>query len=164
MPLRKMASIVAAAVLNGLPNIDCSHEGVLIYGFHTIIRGGRNTLEEFSLNVANACSGMRILRTFVALGVAMAYLEYRPWFHRLVLLASTVPIAVFCNMLRVLITGIFHVYFSQELSSGTPHMLLGMAMLIVAFGLYGLLAWIMNRIYVEETKQAEGILTVGQRK
>jgi len=164
MPLRKMSSIVASAVLNGLPNIDCSHEGVLIHGVHTIMQGGRNTLEEFSLNVANACSGMRILRTFVALGVAMAYLEYRPWSHRAVLLISTIPIAVFCNMLRVLITGIFHVYFSHELSSGTPHMLLGMAMLIVAFGLYGLLAWIMNRIYVEETEQAEGILVVNRGK
>ena len=162
MPLREMAAIVASAVLNGLPNIDCSHQGVVIYGFHTILEGGKSTLKEFRLDVANACSGMRILRTFVALGVAMAYLEYRPWFHRLVLLASTIPIAVFCNMLRVLITGIFHVYFSEELSSGTPHMLLGMAMLIVAFGLYGFLAWIMNRIYVEETEQSEGILTVQQ--
>ncbi len=158
MPLRRMASVVAAAVLNGLPHIDCTSEGVLIHGIHTTMNGS----EEFSLNVANACSGMRILRTFVALGVAMAYLEYRPWIHRAVLLASTVPIAVFCNMLRVLITGILHVYFSHELSSGTPHMLLGMAMLIVAFGLYGLLAWIMNRIYMEEEEQAEGILTVGQ--
>jgi len=164
MPMRKLASLVASAILNGLPNIDCSHEGVLIHGVHTIIQGGRSTLEDFSLNVANACSGMRILRTFVALGVAMAYLEYRPWGHRMALLLSTIPIAVFCNMLRVLITGIFHVYFSEELSSGTPHMLLGMAMLIVAFGLYGLLAWIMNRIYVEDTEQVEGILVVNRGK
>jgi exosortase len=162
MPLRELSSLVAAAVLNGLPNIDCSHQGVLIHGVHTIMQGGQITPKDFSLNVAEACSGMRILRTFVALGVAMAYLEYRPWIHRAVLLASTIPIAVFCNMLRVLITGILHVYFSQELTRGTPHMLLGMAMLIVAFGLYGFLAWIMNRIYVEEKEQAEGILTVGQ--
>lgn len=160
MPLRKLASIVASAILNGLPNVECSHEGVLIHGTHAVLVGGLTTLKEFSLNVAEACSGMRILRTFVALGVAMAYLEYRPWLHRLVLLASTIPIAVFCNVLRVLITGIFHIYFSHELSSGTPHMLLGMAMLIVAFGLYGLLAWIMNRVYVEEAEQTEDILVV----
>lgn len=160
MPLRKLASAVASVILNGLPNIDCSHEGVLIHGTRMILAGGKSTLKEFSLNVAEACSGMRILRTFVALGVAMAYLEYRPWAHRLVLLLSTIPIAVFCNMLRVLITGILHVYFGHELSGGTPHMLLGMAMLIVAFGLYGVLAWIMSRIYIQEAEETKGILVV----
>ena len=154
MPLRKLASVVASAVLNSLPHIDCKHEGVVIHGLY------QSTHKPFSLNVAEACSGMRLLRTFIALGVAMAYLEYRPWLHRLVLLASTIPIAVFCNMLRVLITGVFHVYLGQEMSSGTPHMLLGMAMLLVAFGFYGLLAWIMNRIFVEETEEVSGILTV----
>jgi len=158
MPLRKLASVVASAILNGLPYITCSHEGVVIHGFYS--KAG----ETFSLNVAEACSGMRILRTFIALGVAMAYLEYRPWIHRVVLLASTIPIAVFCNMLRVLITGIIHVYLSHEMSSGTPHMILGMVMLVVAFGLYGLLAWIMNRIYVEESEQTEGVLVVEKGK
>ena len=164
MPLRKMASVVASAILNGLPSIDCSHEGVVIHGVHRVIEGGSTAHKDFSLNVAEACSGMRILRTFIALGVAMAYLEYRPWIHRVVLLASTLPIAVFCNMLRVLITGIFHVYLGHEMSSGTPHMLLGMAMLVVAFGLYGLLAWLMNRLYVEESEQTEGVLVVEKGK
>ena len=163
-PLREMASLVASAILNGLPNIDCTHEGVVIHGVHTISQGGSTALKDFSLNVAEACSGMRILRTFIALGVAMAYLEYRPWIHRVVLLVSTIPIAVFCNMLRVLITGIFHVYLGHEMSSGAPHMLLGMAMLVVAFGLYGLLAWIMNRLYVQESEQTEGVLVVEKGK
>lgn len=151
-PMREVASLVAAVILNGLPDINAEAAGVLIHG--------TRHSESFSLNVAEACSGMRLLRAFLALGVAMAYLEYRPLAHRLVLLASTIPIAVFCNMLRVLITGLIHIYVGPQYATGMLHTLLGMVMLAVAFGLYGLLAWLMNRIFVEED---EGdVLVVGQ--
>ena len=150
MPMRRWASLAAAVILNTFSDIHCEASGVLIHGVH----GG----EPFSLNVAEACSGMRLLMSFLALGVAMAYLEYRPWIHRLVLLVSTIPIAIFCNMLRVLLTGLIYVYLDPELTKGNPHALLGMAMLAVAFGLYGLLAWILNRIYMQE--DTEGVLIV----
>jgi exosortase len=149
-PMRELASLVAAVILNSFSSIQCEATGVVIHGIHAG--------EVFNLNVAEACSGMRLLMAFLALGVAMAYLEYRPWIHRLVLLVSTVPIAIFCNMLRVLLTGLIYIYINPDWTKGTPHTVLGMAMLGVAFGLYGLLAWVMNRIYVEES--TEGVLVV----
>lgn len=97
----------------------------------------------------------------MALGVAMAYLEYRPMIHRLVLLLSTVPIAVFCNMLRVLLTGLVHIYIGPEYARGTLHTVMGMVMLIVAFGLYGVLAWIMSNVYVDEKKNKDVLVVKG---
>ncbi|MBN2376945.1 MAG: exosortase/archaeosortase family protein [Sedimentisphaerales bacterium] len=152
MPMREMASMVAAAILNMLPNIDCEATGVVIHGTHLG--------EDISLNVAEACSGMRLLRAFVALSVAMAYLEYRPILHRVILLVSSVPIAVFCNMLRVLLTGLIYIYVGKEYATGTLHSGLGILMLVVAFSLYGLITWVLNRIYVEEDHEEEGILVV----
>jgi len=142
MPMREMASEVAAVVLSALPNVDCSALGVVIHGMH----GG----EVLHLNVAEACSGMRLLMAFLALGVAMAYLEYRPALHRIILLCSTIPIAMFCNMIRVVITGMIYMYIGPEWAKGDVHALLGLVMLVVAFALYGLLAWIMSNIVVEE--------------
>jgi exosortase len=135
-----------------MPDIHANAAGVLIHGVHGT--------ESFSLNVAEACSGMRLLLAFLALGVAMAYLEYRPIIHRIILLASTIPIAIFCNILRVLITGFIHIYIGPEYASGLLHTLLGIVMLGVAFALYGLLAWIMNNLVVEE--DTGQILVVGQ--
>ncbi len=152
MPMREMASTVAAVILNFLPNIDCEAAGVVIHGTHLS--------EDFNLNVAEACSGMRLLRAFVALSVAMAYLEYRPILHRAVLLVSSVPIAIFCNMLRVLLTGLIYIYMGGEYATGTLHSGLGIAMLVVAFSLYGLITWVLNRIYVEEEPEDEGVLVV----
>jgi exosortase len=150
MPMREWASTVVATILNFFPGISCAEAGVLIHGTH---RG-----EVFDLNVAEACSGMRLLRTFVALGVAMAYLEYRPMMHRIVLLLSTVPIAIFGNILRVFITGIVYIFIGPEYAEGTLHMVLGLVTLMVAFGLYGLLAWVMNNLYVPGAADSGDVL------
>ena len=154
MPLRVLASTVAAAVLGLVPDLMCEASGVLIHGtYHG---------ETFSLNVAEACSGMRLLLAFVALGVAMAYLEYRPVVHRVVLLISTIPIAIFCNVLRVFVTGMVHIFIGPEYARGTLHTIMGMVMLGVAFALYGLLAWIMNRLVLEEDEGE--VLVIGQKE
>ncbi len=147
IPMRVLASAAAATILNLLPGLECEAANVLIHGTY---QG-----QPFDLNVAEACSGMRLLRTFVALGVAMAWLEYRPIVHRIILLVSTVPIAVFCNMLRVLLTGLIYIFIGPQWAQGTMHALLGMVMLLVAFGLYGGIAWVMNNLFVEEDEKDE---------
>lgn len=163
MPMRELASTVAAGVLNALPGISCEAMGVVISGAQRVAGAGVTGFgtDPFSLNVAEACSGMRLLLAFVALGVAMAYLEYRPILHRLILLFSTIPIAVFCNMLRVLLTGLIHIYIGAQYATGMLHTMLGMVMLAVAFGLYGLLAWIMSRIFLAEEEEGEVLLVGG---
>ena len=53
------------------------------------------------LTVAGACSGLHLLFAFVALGVMMAFIYRRPAWERLLIVGSSVPIAVFCNFVRV---------------------------------------------------------------
>lgn len=151
IPMREWASGAGAGILNLLPETFCEATGVIISGTHA----GKY----FQLEVAEACSGMRLLLAFVALGVAMAYLEYRPVIHRVVLLASTIPIAIFCNILRVLLTGLVYIFVGPQYAEGLLHTLLGLLMLGVAFGFYGLLAWIMNRLYLDEDEGE--VLVVG---
>ncbi len=86
---------------------------------------------------------------FVALGVAMAYLDERPLWHRLVMVASCVPVAVFCNAVRVTTTGLLYVYGYRDLARGTPHQLLGMATLLIALALFSLLRYVLSNLFVE---------------
>jgi len=51
--------------------------------------------------IAGPCSGLHLLFAFVALGVMMAFIYRRPVWERLLIVASSVPIAVFCNFVRV---------------------------------------------------------------
>jgi exosortase len=145
MPMRHLAASVATALLNLVVGMEATVNGVVI----DVIYKGRQL--EPSLNVAEACSGMRLLTAFLALGVAMAYLHYRPLWQRLVLLVSTIPIAIFCNIVRVTITGFIYVLIHPKYTQGIYHDVLGLMMLPLAFGLYGFLAWFMSSLFIESS-------------
>jgi len=144
MPMRHLAAAIATALLNLVSGMEATVSGVVI---DVIYKGQRL---EPSLNVAEACSGMRLLMAFLALGVAMAYLHHRPLWQRLVLLVSTIPIAIFCNIVRVTVTGFIYVLIHPKYTQGIYHDTLGLAMLPLAFGLYGFLAWFMSSLFIEE--------------
>jgi len=146
MPMRQLAATVATVLLNLVSGIEATASGVVI---DVLYKGQRL---DPALNVAEACSGMRLLMAFLALGVAMAYLHYRPIWQRLVLLATTIPIAILCNIVRVTVTGFIYVLIHPKYTQGIYHDMLGMAMLPLAFGLYGFLAWFMSSLFIEESK------------
>jgi exosortase len=144
MPMRFLAARVATVLLNLVRGLEATAHGVVI----DVIYKGQQL--EPALDVAEACSGMRLLMAFLALGVAMAYLHFRPIWQRFILLASTIPIAIFCNIVRVTVTGFIYILIHPKYAQGLYHDLLGMAMLPLAFGLYGFLAWFMSNLFVEE--------------
>lgn len=157
IPMRIWAATAATAILNLVPKLEATANGVIIDIVY------KNVHLEPGLDVAEACSGIRLLTTFLALGVAMAYLHYRPIWQRLVLLASTIPIAIICNIVRVTISGLIHVLIDPQYAQGIYHDLLGMAMLPLAFGLYGILAWFMANLFVESTEAKPLDVVVSRR-
>ena len=148
MPMRLLATQVTTFLLNLVSGLDATANGVVI----DVIYKGQHM--EPALNVAEACSGMRLLMAFLALGVAMAYLHYRPVWQRIVLLLSTIPIAIFCNIVRVTVTGFIYILLNPKYAQGVYHDILGLTMLPLAFGLYGFLAWFMSNLFVEEETKA----------
>ena len=102
-----------------------------------------------ALNVAEACSGLRMLIAFIALGAAVVYVFDRPWWSRGLLLALTIPIAVTVNALRVTIVGLLHLV-NPELSAGDFHLFIGMLMVIPAMGLFLLIGWILDHLIIHE--------------
>ena len=158
IPLRQIAASVATALLNLLHGVDATASGVVI---DIVYKGHRL---EPALDVAEACSGMRLMMAFLALGVAMAYLHYRPMWQRAVLLLSTVPIAVLCNIIRVTVTGFIYVLAEPRYTQGIYHDILGLAMLPLAFAFYGLLATFMSSLFVEEKEGPGGDNVIVRRR
>ena len=146
MPMRQIAAKIAGVLLDMVSQIETTVTGVII----EVIYKGQQIKP--SLNVAEACSGMRLLMAFLALGVAMAYLHYRPVWQRIILLACTIPIEIFCNIFRVTATGFIYVLIHPRYTQGIYHNALGMVMLPLAFGLYGFIAWFMSSVVTEETQ------------
>jgi exosortase/archaeosortase family protein len=89
----------------------------------------------------------------VTLGLAMAYLGQRPLWQRVIMVLSCIPIALFCNAIRVTTTGCIHVFEYKSLASGTPHELLGLAMLPIALGLFALVGYVLRNLFVEAVEE-----------
>ena len=140
-----------------LSDLEATASGVII----DVIYKGQH-LEP--LNVAEACSGMRLLMAFLALGVAMAYLHYRPLWQRIILLASTIPIAILCNILRVTVTGFIYVLIHPKYTQGIYHDVLGLGMLPLAFAMYGFLAWFMSSLFLEESEEITDDIVVRRKQ
>jgi exosortase len=114
------------------------------------MRGGTWITE--SLNVAEACSGLRMLMAFVALGVAWAFLRERSHWQRAAIVLMTVPIAVAVNVGRVTAVGLLYLY-NPQMAQGDFHVFVGLLMLIPAAGLFWLLGWIMDHIVIREEEK-----------
>ena len=101
---------------------------------------------DIQMFVAEACSGMRQLTGFLALTAAVAYLASRPWWYRLAVVASAIPIALTANVARVILTGYVMYFVDPQYASGTYHTLEGL--LMMGFGLSLLRAgcWVLDQI------------------
>ena len=102
------------------------------------------------LNVEEACSGMRLLMAFGALAVAISYLSDRAVWQRIVLIIFALPIALLCNMLRVVITGYLYHLGYPEYAKGLFHTFTGLLMLLPAGLIYIGLAKLMDLLVIEE--------------
>jgi exosortase/archaeosortase family protein len=78
-------------------------------------------------------------------------------------LASTVPIAIFCNIVRVTTTGFIYVLWDPKYAQGIYHDMLGIMMLPLAFGLYGLIAWFMASLFIDENQMVTEDIVFSKR-
>ena len=107
--------------------------GLVAIGIHTIREGNLLILPNCTLNVVEACSGIRSLLSLLAVVVAYAYLaEPRMW-KRLALVVATIPIAIATNGLRLVTTGVLSFYYGPTVDSGVLHSVLGLGFFALAF-------------------------------
>lgn len=102
-----------------------------------------------TMNVAEACSGLRMLMAFIALGTALAFITPRPWWHRVLMVGLAVPVAIVVNVGRVTAIGLLNLV-NPEYARGDFHTFVGLLMLIPAGGLILFIGWCANRIFIPE--------------
>ncbi len=84
------------------------------------------------LEVADACSGLRSIVSLLALGVTLAVLTQGKMSRKVLLVALTIPIAVFTNMMRVIITGYLAQHYGSAVAEGFFHDFAGMGVFLAA--------------------------------
>lgn len=124
--------------------------GINIYSISSSLHVTSRTGVDHGLEVAEACSGIKSLVGFLALGVAMAYLSDRMKWQRIVLVLAVLPVVVFWNIIRVSITVTMYYIDRPELGQKAMHSITGILIWVpVALTLWGI-SWVLNRVYVEE--------------
>ena len=108
MPLQLMASQCAAAILNGV-------------GVPAVRDGNVLTLSYITLEVVEACNGMRSLVTLAALVAVYAAMRELPLRRVALLLLVTVPVALAGNGLRVAATALLAGQMGADAARGAIH-------------------------------------------
>ncbi len=133
-PLQLIATDLAMKPLYWL-QIPALREGNIIH------------LSDTQLLVAEACSGLRSVMALGTLGVVFAYFFRRRWAERLILIVSTLPIAILVNAFRVGLSGVLTHHFGEEAAEGLIHMTEGFFTFGLAFGLLLLEAALLERLW-----------------
>lgn len=97
------------------------------------------------MNVAEACSGMRMVVAFYALAGAVALLGTREWWQRIALMLLAGPVAVLMNMVRVAVLGLL-MLVDPDLAAGDAHMVIGTILLFPSLLLFMGIVWALNKI------------------
>lgn len=154
-PLREWSSVAGATLMPMFMSGLYTQAQALVIDY-LVTSDVTSEVRTGQLNVEQACSGMRLLMSFFTIGLAMSYLGDRPMWQRLVMVVCCVPIAVFCNTIRVTLTGLAVVAERADLAQGTPHQLLGIAMLALSLGLFWLLGYVLSNLVVEVGDEPAG--------
>ena len=124
-----------------------------IMGFETVRVGNLITLESDGqtrpLDVAEACSGMKMLMAFLAMGTFIAWTGLPRLWQRVVLVALGLPIAIVVNILRITTQGILDTW-DAGLSVGAAHSTISMLWLIPALLLYLFFLWVLEAFAPED--------------
>jgi len=129
-PLKLLASKIAVRLI-GLFEMPVFLEGNVISLPHT------------TLEVVDACSGIRSLMTLITLAFLLAYIHHKKIWKRLVILAMAVPAAVMANAVRVATTGVLTQY-SLAWGHGPLHDFQGWLVFVASFAGLGLFSHLLK--------------------
>jgi len=71
---------------------ECSTYCLQTLGIAAVNEGNRIALGEINLDIVEACSGLRMLTIFGAIAVAITMVTDRPWWEKMIIVASAVPL------------------------------------------------------------------------
>jgi exosortase len=134
-PLQRVATVATANVLQTLGFVAEPDGNVLL------LRSGE-------LGVEEACSGLRMFVTFCALSTAVAFLGMRSTWQRVILVASALPLAMVCNVTRIVLTAVVFELYGPRAGDFVHNEVAGWLMILVALALLWVEMKVLGHLFV----------------
>ena len=139
-PLQLFAAELAVGILQWF-DLPVYREGNILH------------LPGLPLFVAEACSGLRSLMALISLGIVFAYFFRKGSAERVILVLSTIPIAILVNALRVALTSALALQIGSNATEGWFHEFQGIVTFGGALTLLTTEAWLLQRVWPRSKRE-----------
>ena len=114
--------------------VSSSAETMLSSAGYSVVRQGVTLyVDQYQLLVKDACAGLNSLFSLTAISLFYIYLRHNAsWRYALFLLLLVAPIAVFANIMRVIVLVLITHYWGEAAAQGFLHNSAGMLMFVIA--------------------------------
>jgi exosortase len=137
LPLQRIATNMSCWILHCL-------------GQPALGEGNTIWLNDFQLEVEQACSGLRIFMGIMALAYVYLVVFRRSWWERALLFLSVIPVALVANSVRIVITAFLHKFVSSDAAYKFTHDIAGWIMIPFAAGLFAFVLWYLDNLVSDE--------------
>lgn len=115
-------------------------------GYEVIQEGNIIHIGSASVEVAYACNGLRMITAFFVISGLVVLLVDRAWWEKLVILISSIPIALLCNTGRLTVTAVALTRLSGQFWDDVFHDFGGYAMMPLALAAVVGELWLLTKL------------------
>jgi exosortase len=130
-----------------------------LIGYKILQEGNIIHIGNSTVAIAEACNGLRMITAFFIISGLVVLLVNRAWWEKLIVLASSLPIALLCNTIRLTITAIFFTILEGEYWEKIFHDFGGYAMMPLALAAVVGELWLLAKLTIPPQIQEEIIVT-----
>jgi exosortase len=131
-------------------------------GYEVIQEGNVIHIGQATVAVAEACNGLRMITAFFVISGLVVLLVRRAWWEKLIVLVSSLPIALLCNTARLTITALAFTVLSGEHWEKIFHDFGGYAMMPLALAAVVTELWLLAKLTTLPLK--EEVVIIARRK
>ena len=121
-------------------------EVIRLFGISVYLEGNVIDLGNYKLQVVEACNGLRYLFPLITLGVIAAYFYNDSFWKKCVVVASTIPITILMNSIRIGVIGVLVEHRGIAMAEGFLHDFEGWVIFMLCFALLLLEMWLLTKL------------------
>lgn len=152
LPLQRIATKISCWTLQLLGQPAFSEGNVIV-------------IDEQQLEVAQACSGLRLFVGVTAVAYVYFVLIRRSWWEKLCVVAAVIPIAIVSNATRIVLTGLLIQFWQWSGSHQGAHDTSGYIMILFAAFLFWFLLWYLGKLFpIEAIREMPSLVVPTARR